>query len=116
VSEAQRQHGWFACLKTLPIYESREARERISPCTVFKLQTKTEDNSDALLVTRIAIQPLIYTDVKYCDSNLFVRQLSAYRFGLQRTCCKLRPLSVRETGSAGDPKPIGLLRLLPRTT
>jgi beta-lactamase class D len=38
VSEAQRQHGWFACLKTLPIYESRAARERISPCSVFKIQ------------------------------------------------------------------------------
>jgi hypothetical protein len=38
VSEVQRQHGWFACLKTLPTYESRAARERISPCSVFKIQ------------------------------------------------------------------------------
>jgi hypothetical protein len=32
------------------------------------------------------------------------------------TSCKLRLLSVQATGSAADPKPIGLLRLLPRTT
>jgi hypothetical protein len=39
-------------------------------------------------VTGVAIQPPIYTDVKYCDSNLFLRQLSGSRFGLQGTSCK----------------------------
>jgi hypothetical protein len=60
VSEAQRQRGWFACLKTLPTYESRAARERISP--MFGIQDTDPKPKIILMpfwVTGVAIQPPI---------------------------------------------------------
>ncbi len=49
VSEAQRQHGWFACLKTLPIYEAERLGRGSLHVPYSRYRSKTEDNSDALL-------------------------------------------------------------------